>query len=69
MLLLALGGAVTLSLTFVSSGLRAIAEWMLLRPQGALDFPPWAAAMIGINLEHYWLDRRIWRSPRRLATA
>jgi hypothetical protein len=23
-----------------------------------------AAAMIGVNYEHYWLDRRIWRTPR-----
>jgi hypothetical protein len=65
LVLLALGGAVTLLVTFVSAGLRTAAVWMLLRPEGALDIPPWAAAMIGVNLEHYWLDHRIWRSPKR----
>jgi hypothetical protein len=23
--------------------------------------PPWAAAVVAVNLEHYWLDARIWR--------
>jgi len=69
LVLLALGGAVTLLLTFVSAGLRTAAVWMSLRPQGALDIPAWAAAMIGVNLEHYWLDHRIWRSPRRALAA
>ena len=64
LIVLALGGAGTLLLTCVSAGLREAATWMLLRPEGALAIPPWAAAMIGVNLEHYWLDRRIWRSPR-----
>jgi hypothetical protein len=63
--LLAMGGAVTVLLTFVSTGLRAGAVWMEWRPQDALDIAPWAAAMLGVNLEHYWLDHRIWRSPRR----
>lgn len=63
--LLVMGGAVTLLFTFASAGLRATADWMLLRPAGALDIPAWAAAMIGVNLQHYWLDRRIWRSPKR----
>ncbi len=40
---------------------------MALRPAAALDLPPWAAAMIGVNSRHYWLDHRIWRSPRRAA--
>ena len=40
---------------------------MTLRPENALDIPPWAAAMIGVNLEHYWLDHRIWRTSRRRA--
>jgi hypothetical protein len=63
--LLAMGGAVTLLLTFTSLGVRGVAEWFAVRPEGALAIPPWAAAMIGINLEHYWLDHRIWRAPRR----
>lgn len=67
--LLAMGGLVTLLLTFVSVGLRSAAAGMGLRPENALDLAPWAAAMIGVNLEHYWLDHRIWRSPRRLAAA
>lgn len=62
--LLAMGGAVTVLLTFASVGLRAGAAWMQWRPEGALDIPPWAAAMIGVSLEHYWLDHRIWRRPR-----
>ncbi len=62
--LLALAGAVTLGLTFLSAGLRTAAEWMQLRPAGALAIPAWAAAMIGVNLEHYWLDHRIWRTRR-----
>ena len=69
LVLLAMAGAVTLLLTFVSSGLRATAVWMHWRPDTALELAPWAAAMIGVNLEHYWLDRRIWRSPRQPALA
>jgi hypothetical protein len=67
--LLALAGTVTLALTFLSAGLRAAAVWMYLRPEGALAIPAWTAAMIGVNLEHYWLDRRIWRTRRRVAAA
>lgn len=63
--LLAMGGAATLLLTFVSVGLRETAMSAGLRPQDALDIPPWAAAMIGIHFEHYWLDHRIWRTPGR----
>jgi hypothetical protein len=68
-LLLVLGGAVTLLLTFLSAGLRATAVWMQLRPESALDLAPWAAAMIGVNLEHYWLDHRIWRTSRAAVSA
>jgi hypothetical protein len=63
--LLAMGGTVTLLLTAISSGMRAAAVWMQWRPDTALDLAPWAAAMLGVNLEHYWLDSRIWRSPKR----
>jgi hypothetical protein len=66
--LLLLGGGVTLLLTFAVSGLRAAGGMMMLRPESALGIPPWAAAMIGVNLGHYWLDHRIWRSPRAVAT-
>jgi hypothetical protein len=65
-LLLAMGGAVILLLTFVSAGLRTAATSMMLRPETALDIPPWAAAMIGVNLQHYWLDHRIWRTRKRV---
>jgi threonine/homoserine/homoserine lactone efflux protein len=63
--LLALAGGVTLVLTFVVGGLRAAAGAMMWRPADALDMAPWAAAMLGINLEHYWLDHRIWRTSRQ----
>jgi hypothetical protein len=69
MVMLAMGGIVTLLLTFASGGLRAAAVSMQLRPDTALDLAPWAAAMIGINLEHYWLDHRIWRAPRPAVAA
>jgi hypothetical protein len=62
--ILAMGGVVTVLLTFAASGLRAAAGAMMLRPDGALDIAPWAAAMIGVNFEHYWLDHRIWRTSR-----
>jgi hypothetical protein len=67
--LLAMGGLVTLLLTLVSAGLRESAIAWQLRPVSALAIPPWAAAMIGINLEHYWLDHRIWRRPKVAAAA
>jgi hypothetical protein len=63
-LLLAMAGAVTLLLTFASAGMRTVAASLLLRPDGALDLAPWSAAMLGINLQHYWLDHRIWRTRR-----
>jgi hypothetical protein len=64
--LLGLAGTVTLLLTFVTVGLRAAAVSMAWRPDGALDLEPWAAAMIGVNLEHYWLDHRIWRGSQQV---
>ena len=57
------------ALTFASAGLRTLATSMQLRPESALDLAPWAAAMLGINLEHYWLDHRIWRTPRPAVAA
>lgn len=64
--LLLLGGGVVLGLTFISAGMRELADSTGLRPADSLALPAWAAAMIGVNLEHYWLDHRIWRnSPRR----
>ena len=63
--LLAMGGIVTLLLTGLVVVLRAAAVSMQWRPETALDLAPWAAAMLGVNLEHYWLDHRIWRSPKR----
>ena len=68
-LLLAMGGAVTVLLTLVSAGLRTVATWTMLRPETALAIPAWAAAMIGVNLEHYWLDHRIWRTRKHTAPA
>jgi hypothetical protein len=65
LVLLGIAGTATLLLTIVSSGLRAAAATAGLRPDTALAMPAWAAAMIGVNLEHYWLDRRIWRTRKR----
>jgi hypothetical protein len=62
--LTALGGGVVVGLTLLSVVIRAALSSFGLRPVDALDIPPWAAAMIGVNLSHYWLDHRIWRSPR-----
>ncbi len=63
-IMLALGGSLTVVLTIFSGALRAGSEWLHLRPADALAIPAWTAAMIGINFEHYWLDHRIWRAPR-----
>jgi len=63
--LLAIGGAVTVALTLIALGLRGLATIAGLRPAAAMATPPWAAAMLAINLQHYWLDHRIWRAPRR----
>lgn len=56
-----LGGVVVVILTLLSLGVREVAEANGLRPATALPIAPWAAAMIGVNLAHYWLDHRIWR--------
>lgn len=64
--MVAIGGGGVLLLTFLSVGLRALAGAAGLGA-GALDIPPWAAAMLGVNLSHYWLDHRIWRAPRAAA--
>ncbi len=55
------GGAGVVVLTIVALGARAIAEANGMRPATSLPIAPWAAAMIGVNLAHYWLDHRIWR--------
>jgi hypothetical protein len=67
--LLILGGGVTVLLTVAAAGLRETAVVLGWRPATALDIPPWAAAMIGISLQHYWLDHRVWRSPRPAVAA
>ncbi len=54
--LLVTGGVVVSALTLASLATRAFAG----TPDDTL-LPPWAAAMIGVNLSHYWLDSRIWR--------
>lgn len=59
--LIALGGFCVALLSLAVVAFRAAAEVSGARPPGALPIPPWAAAMIGINLAHYWLDHRIWR--------
>ena len=69
LVLLLMAGSLTLLLTFVSAGLRGVATALELRPDHALAIPAWAAAMLGINLEHYWLDHRIWRRSRRPAVS
>jgi hypothetical protein len=67
--LLLLAGSVTVLLTLLSSSMRAAAVAAGLRPDTALAIPAWAAAMIGVNFEHYWLDHRIWRSPKSTPAA
>jgi hypothetical protein len=59
--LLIAGGAVVVVITVGAAAARAIASAAGARPPGSLAIPPWAAAMIGVNLAHYWLDSRIWR--------
>jgi hypothetical protein len=59
--LLVAGGAIVLVITAGAAAARAIASAAGARPPGSLAIPPWAAAMIGVNLAHYWLDSRIWR--------
>jgi hypothetical protein len=55
------GGIVVVFLTLLTIGVRAIVDANGMRPATALPIAPWAAAMIGVNLAHYWLDHRIWR--------
>jgi len=65
-----LGGIVVVILTVLAMGARAVAVAHGLRPATALPIAPWAAAMIGVNFAHYWLDHRIWRfRPRSANTA
>lgn len=59
--LVAFGGVIVVLLSLGAVAIRAAAEASGLRPPGVLPLPPWAAAMIGVNLAHYWLDHRIWR--------
>jgi hypothetical protein len=60
----ALGAFVVLGLTFLTVGARAALGAIGLGPAG-YALPPWTAAMIGVNLSHYWLDHRVWRLRRR----
>ena len=41
---------------------RTLAEQLELRPANAFALAPWGAAMLAVNLHHYWLDHRVWRS-------
>jgi hypothetical protein len=59
--LVAFGGFVVLLLTFLTMGLREMAAIAGLGAAGTAVIPPWTAAMIGVNLSHYWLDHRVWR--------
>jgi hypothetical protein len=56
-------GAVVAALTLVTVGARGLALALTLRAPAALVVPPWVAAMVGVNLSHYWLEHRIWRRP------
>lgn len=58
------GGAIVVLLTLLALGARVVAEARGWRPVNALPIAPWAAAMIGVNLAHYWLDHRIWRTKQ-----
>jgi hypothetical protein len=53
--LTAAAGAVVLALLLLTLGARSLAGT-------ASPIPPWVAAMIGVNLSHYWLEHRIWRA-------
>lgn len=55
------GGAVVALLTGAAVAVRSLATAAELRPVLPLEIPPWVAAMIGVNLSHYWLEHRIWR--------
>jgi hypothetical protein len=52
--LLAVSGIVVVALTLATLGARALLH-------SSSEIPPWLAAMIGINLWHYWIESRIWR--------
>lgn len=67
--LAALGASGIAILTLVAIAVRGIADATGLRPAAAMELPPWGAAMLAVNLHHYWLDHRIWRSaPARAPT-
>ncbi|UJR84385.1 hypothetical protein [Sandaracinus amylolyticus] len=55
--------------TLIVLALRATASALALRPDGAMPLAPWGAAMLAVNVHHYWLDHRIWRSAPRAAGA
>lgn len=61
----ALGAGVTVLVSLAALGLRAWASAAGLRSADALDLPPWGAAMLAINLHHYALEHRLWRTPAR----
>lgn len=65
----ATGGLVVLLLTLAAVAARAAAGAAGLRGAAVLDVPPWVAAMIGVNLSHYWLEHRIWRFRGARGTA
>ena len=66
--LAALGGLGIAGVTVLAFAVRALATALELRPADAMDLPPWGAAMIAVNLHHYWLDHTIWRTPPRPGT-
>jgi hypothetical protein len=59
----ALGGVVLLALTGLSAGAQWLAQAVGLRSLAEPPIAPWLAALIGVNLSHYWLESRIWRAP------
>jgi len=60
--LAALGATGIVGVTLVAMAARAVAAALDLRPGDAMPLAPWGAAMLAVNLHHYWLDHRIWRS-------
>ncbi|MGE3674081.1 MAG: hypothetical protein AB7K71_30700 [Polyangiaceae bacterium] len=66
--LFTLGGVVVTAATATAYGARWLAGAAGVAPQSYV-LPPWTAAMIGINLSHYWLDHRIWRLSKREVAA
>jgi hypothetical protein len=61
--LAAVGAAVVLLLTSATAVARALADAAGVRPAAPTAAPTWLAAMIGVNLWHYWIEGRIWRGP------